>query len=336
MFRDPHVDHQTLAHYAETKVNIPSKEAAARREQVNFLRRRLEAHIEAHPHYDLVKLRAAGSTAKFTAIRRRRGEGSDADVAAYVRASSVGGLAVAETDLLLWLLERCKEVYGRTKDAEDFQVSEHAVGITLRETGLKIDVAPVLYQDEPDDKGYLVTRQGTKVLTSVTQHLQFINTRKKLAGSGYAELIRLLKAFIREAKRRDETLRCKSFLLELLVAHLWDNGWHGAPLKVDDYPRAFEQVLAYVVQTELRAPVSFNDFYISRSLSPSSDPIQVWDPVNAENNVAGTYSELHRSRLVETAKVALEGISWAALAPTKGDAVEAWRALLGPTFGAAS
>jgi tRNA nucleotidyltransferase (CCA-adding enzyme) len=335
MSGEPHVGHQALASHAANKVNIPSLEAARRREQVNYLRRRLEVHIEAHPDYDLVKLRASGSTAKFTAIRRRRSEGSDADVAAYVRASSVGGLDVAEAELLLWLLERCKEVYGKTKDAEDFVISDHAVGITMHGTGLKIDVAPVLYEGEPDDKGYLVTREGTRVLTSVTQHLRFINSRKKLAGPGYTELIRLLKAFIREAKRKDDTLRCKSFLLELLVAHLWDKGWHGTPLQVNDYPRAFEQVLAYVVQTELRTPIAFTDFYTSRVISPSNDPIQVWDPVNPANNVARTYTDLDRSRLVETAKVALEEISWAALAPTKGDAVEAWRTLLGPTFGAA-
>jgi hypothetical protein len=39
------------------------------------------------------------------------------------------------------------------------------------------------------------------------------------AGANYRELIRLLKAWIREAKRNDDELRCKSFLLELVVAH---------------------------------------------------------------------------------------------------------------------
>ncbi len=67
--------------------------------------------------------------------------------------------------------DRCIEVYGATKDAEDFVISEHAVGITLRGSGLKIDVAPVLYEGAPDDRGYLITRQGDRVLTSVTLHL---------------------------------------------------------------------------------------------------------------------------------------------------------------------
>jgi len=327
-----HVDHDVLARHAEDKVNIPADDAAERRRQVNHLRSRLEAHIAAHPDYDLVKLRAAGSTAKHTAIRRRRGEGSDADVAAYVRASSVGGVDADECGLLDWLRDRCAEVYGATKDAEDFVISDHAVGITMRGSGLKIDVAPVLYEGAPDDCGHLITRQGDRVLTSVTQHLAFIRARRDAAGPNYRELIRLVKAWIREAKRNDADLRFKSFLLELIVAHLWDQGWNGEPLAVDDYPRAFEQVLGYIARTGLSTPIVFTDFYARDAVTATSDAIQVWDPVNAANNVARSYTEADRQRLVKTATTALEEITWAAQAPTKGDANDSWRSLLGPGF----
>jgi len=329
---DRHVDHDVLARHAENKVNIPAKDAAERRRQVNYLRTRLEAYIAAHPGYNLVKLRAAGSTAKHTAIRRRRGEGSDADVAAYVRASSVGGVDAGESGLLEWLRDRCIEVYGATKDAEDFVISEHAVGITMRGSRLKIDVAPVLYEGAPDDCGHLITRQGDRVLTSVTQHLAFIRARRNAAGPTYRELIRLLKAWIQEAKRNDTDLRCKSFLLELIVAHLWDRGWNGEPLAVGDYPRAFEQALGYIARTGLRIPIIFTDFYATATVTSTSDPIQVWDPVNATNNVARTYTEADRQHLVKTATAALEEITWAAQAPTKGDANDAWRSVFGPGF----
>jgi tRNA nucleotidyltransferase (CCA-adding enzyme) len=330
-----HVNHNVLSAHAANKVNIQREEATTRREQVNYLRDRLEVHIAAHPHYDLVKLRASGSTAKHTAIRRRGGEGSDADVAAYVRASNVGGVDVNEAEVLDWLRDRCMEVYGETKIAEDFVISQHAVGITMKGSGLKIDIAPVLYEGEPNDRGYLITRQGDRVLTSVTQHLNFIRTRRNIAGPNYLELIRLLKAWVREAKRDDDELRCKSFLLELLIAHLWDNGWNGAALAVGDYPRAFEQVLAYIARTELKEPITFADFYEPKDVCATSDAIQVWDPVNPENNVAASYTDEDRQRLVKTATVALEDVGWATQAPTKGDANDAWRNLLGPTFGGA-
>ncbi|MFF3412896.1 hypothetical protein ACFYW8_43610 [Streptomyces sp. NPDC002742] len=51
-------------------------------------------------------------------------------------------------------------MYSKTKVAEDFVPSDHAVGITMWGTGLKIDVVPVLYTGEPDDRGYLVTSQS--------------------------------------------------------------------------------------------------------------------------------------------------------------------------------
>ena len=330
-----HVDHAVLAAHAKDKVNISSEEAAKRRAQVNHLRTRLETYIAAHPGSDLVKLRASGSTAKHTAIRRRRGEGSDADVAAYVRAANVGGIDADESGLLAWLKDRCMEVYGATKVAEDFTISDHAVGITMHGSGLKIDVAPVLYEGEPDDRGYLVTRQGDRVLTSVTLHLSFMTTRRKAAGANYRELIRLLKAWIREAKRNDDQLRCKSFLLELLVAHLWDKGWNGEALAVNDYARAFEQVLSYIARTELLTPISFTDFYAASEITSTSDPIQIWDPVNPANNVTRTYTEIDRQRLVKTATTALEDVAWASHAPTKGDANDAWRSVLGPAFGGA-
>lgn len=327
-----YVDHQVLATHATDKVNVPSADALSRRTQVNHLRTRLEGYIADHPDYDLVKLRSSGSIAKGTAIRRRRSEGSDADVAAYVRAASVGGVTVEESGLLEWLKERCQEVYGKTKEAEDFVVSDHAVGITMHGSGLKIDVAPVLYEGDADDKGHLVTRQGDRVLTSVTQHLAFIRSRKKTAGSGYAELIRLLKAWVREGKRADPDLRCKSFLLELIVAHLWDVGWNGDSLQVGNYPRAFAQVLAYIARTGLADQVVFTDFHAASDVGESTDPIRVWDPVNPSNNVARSYTAGDRDRLVAFAANALDEVSWAAQAPTKGAANDAWRTLLGPSF----
>lgn len=329
MAGERHVDHGVLARYARDKINLDKEIARGRRKQVNYLRTRLEAHIAANPGFDLVKLRASGSTAKHTAIKSRRGEGSDADVAAYLR---ISGLGIDESTLLDWLLARCREVYGATKVAEDFRISHHAVGITLRGSGLKIDVAPVLYEGEELDRGYLVTREGQRVLTSVTMHLAFIRERRAKAGLGYPELIRLLKGWIREAKRLDPELRCKSFLLELVVTHLWDKGWNGRPLQVNDYPEAFEQVLSYITYTGLSEPITFSDYYAPSAVAACSDPVQVWDPVNPDNNVTSLYTDVHRKRLVDLAGEALDNITWAATTPAKGTANDAWRTLFGPTF----
>lgn len=325
-----YVDHAVLASHAVNKVNVPSETARKRREQVAYLRSRLEAHIAAHPDYDLVKMRASGSVAKHTAIKGTGG--SDADVAAYVRAASVGGVAAPEAGLLDWLKERCIEVYGKTKVAEDFEISRHAVGITMKGSGLKIDVAPVLYEDQPDDRGHLITREGERVLTSVTLHLAFLNTRKAAAGAEYKEFIRLVKAFIKHAKFDDDNLKFKSFLAELLVAHLWDNGWNDEPFAIKNYPRAFEQLFAYIARTGLREEIAFSDYYNATDIADSTAPIRVWDPVNPTNNVAAAYTESDRVRLVQRAAEALDSITWAATSNTKGAANDAWRTIFGPTF----
>lgn len=326
-----HVTHATLAVYAAEKVNVPPEVAKSRRKQVAHLRTRLESHIADHPDYDLVKMRAAGSVAKHTAIKAS----SDTDVAAYVRASAVGGIDADEAKLLEWLRDRCIEVYGATKVADDFEISQHAVGITMKGTGLKIDVAPVLFEGEDNDRGHLITQNGDRVLTSVTQHLEFLNNRKAQAGPEYKEFIRLVKGFIARAKFEDDDLRFKSFLAELLIAYLWDLGWNGEALALKNYPRAFEQLLGYVVVTGLQEPIIFTDYYSAADIGDSSEPIQVWDPVNPDNNVVRTYTESDRRHLVDRANEALDQVTWAATAPSVSAANTAWRSLFGPTFSGA-
>lgn len=325
-----HITHHTLTTHAQNKVNVSREAAKKRRDQVNYLRTRLESHVAAHSDYDLVKMRGSGSVAKHTAIEGTGG--SDADVAAYVKATSVGGVSAREAGLLEWLRDRCIEVYGKTKEAEDFVISRHAVGITMRDSGLKIDVAPVLYEGEPDDRGYLITRDGQRVLTSVTLHLQFLNSRSSTAGGEYKEFIRLIKAFIKQAKFDDESFKFKPFLAELIVTHLWEHGWNGEALAIKNYPRAFEQFFGYVARTGLRNQIAFTDYYDFRDVPFSTDAIRIWDPVNPTNNVAAAYTESDRIRLVRRAGEALDQITWAATATTKTAANDAWRSIFGPTF----
>ncbi len=323
------IGHDDLAAYAAAKVNLPKSIVDDRRAQLDYLTRRLEHYVGEHPDYDLIKIRGSGSVTKGTALKGS----SDADMAAYVRATAVGGVAAPESQLLSWLRDRLIEVYGDTKRPEDFQVSDHAVGIVFHGSGLKVDVAPVIYEGDPDDRGYLVTRSGTRVLTSIRLHVRFIRRRKSDFGPGYAQLIRLIKAWVREQKRLDGAFRCKSFLVELIVAHLADHGWGGQPLAFDDYPAALEQVFAYVVRTRLAERIAFDDYYPASELpGATGQPIEVFDPVNPTNNVVGQYTTTDRDRLVAAAHEALDAIAEAEYADTKGRAVACWKRVFGPGF----
>lgn len=328
-FEGPKVTHEDVVAFAKAKVNLAKATVDDRRGQLDYLKRRLEYWIGEHPEYNLRKIRGSGSVTKGTALRGS----SDADMVAYVESAAVGGVSVPEADLLNWLRDRLVEVYGDTKKPEDFVISHHAVGISYS-SGLKVDVAPVIYEGDTDDRGYLVTRQGQRVLTSVKLHLEFIRARKATAGKDYAQLIRLLKAWVREQKRINDDFRCKSFLVELVVAHLADQGWQGQRLTLDDLTVALEQVFAFIAGTGMRQRISFTDYYPPSDLpAPTGTAMEVFDPVNPDNNVVKDYSHADRQTLVHAAADALDAISEAAYADTKGRAVSSWKRVFGPGFG---
>jgi len=188
---------------------------------------------------------------------------------------------------------------------------------------------PVLYEGALDDRGYLVRKHtGERLLTSITLHLRFIRDRKSKYGKDFAQLIRLTKWWKRTVWSRDEDFRFKSFMIELLWAHLADDG-----LDLGDYTMALERFFVYIVKTGLEEQVAFTDnFSVSEIPARANAAIEVLDPVNFDNNVAVHYGIGDRARIVAAAQAALDAINDARFAPTKGRAVELWQTVLGPTF----
>jgi hypothetical protein len=126
----------------------------------------------------------------------------------------------------------------------------------------------------------------------------------------------------------DEDFRFKSFMIELLWAHLADEG-----LSLADYTTALERFFVYVVKTGLEEQLSFTDFFnVGEIPTRSAAAIEVLDPVNMKNNVAVHYGVGDRIRIVTAAQAALDAINEARFAPTKSRAVECWQTVLGPTF----
>lgn len=318
----PIVNHSILRSFADGKVNLPRAEVDAYREQVQRLRGHLQRVIDDHEHYELIKTLHSGSVAKGTALRTI----SDMDVVAYVDASQVP--AGNEHQLLSDLAAILRKAYGGTKAPEDFEEQMHSVKVHFHGSGLDVDVAPVVYAGLADDRGDLVTKDGARVETSVPLHLEFIRSRKKMYGSGYAQLIRFLKFWSREQKRaRGDDFRCKSFLLELIVAHLAATG-----LSLSDYPSAIETVFAWIVQTGLAGQIAFDDYYDLSEVPVMDDPIRVIDPVNPSNNICKTYTLAQRDALVEAAADALDAVTAARYGATKSYSVECWQEVFGPTF----
>ncbi len=317
----PIVGHNDIKEFAEDKVNLPAATAKKHRDQVTALRQRLERKIDADPAYGLVKMLHAGSVAKGTALRNVH----DLDTAVYVKA---GEAPTSDSQLVPWLADRLYEA-NTNMGRDQFVEQEHCVTVSFKGTGLDVDVVPVLYEGDPNDFGYLVRkRTGQRVMTSIPLHLKFIRSRKATYGPDFAQLIRLTKWWKRVTNDRDEDFRFKSFMIELLWADLADKG-----LALSDYPKALERFFAYVVKSGLGEQVAFTDFCSSTDIPPRSmAAIEVLDPVNVTNNVGSLYTVVDRDRIVEAAHKALDALTEARFAQTKGRALECWQVVLGSTF----
>jgi tRNA nucleotidyltransferase (CCA-adding enzyme) len=317
---DPIVKHSHIAAFAKDKVNLRAEDVEDYRNQVNRLRERLDKYVAEHPDYALVKMLHSGSVRKGTALKTI----NDMDVAVYVKAAAVPD----NSQLLSWLAGRLREAYPSLQ-ADQFTVQTHCVTVSFRGSGLDVDVVPVLYEGDSDDRGYLITKDtGERVLTSIPLHLEFMRKRKNDHKLDFAQFVRLVKWWARLQKKQRDTFRFKSFMGELICAHLVAKGINPA-----DYQSALEAFFSYIVTTGLGERIVFTDYYKASAL-PAADGavIEVFDPVNPMNNVAKQYSASDRDAIVEAAHDALDALVEAHHATAQGRAVDLWRIVLGPSF----
>ncbi len=317
----PYVPHSSLVSFADTSVNLKREDAAEYRKQVNGLREKLERYIKDHPDVGLVKMLLSGSLAKGLALKTI----NDIDVALYVDSSKAPN---QEAELLNWLAERLREAYPQMQSSQ-ISPGNHCVRISFRGSGLDVDVVPVHYEGDPDDRGYLYARDtGKKVLTSIPLHLKFTRKRKDANVIHFAQCVRFAKWWVSIQKRNDAEFRFKSFMSELVFAKLADQG-----TALSDYPRALEAFFGYVVKSQLRERVSFTDYYAAKALpAPTGAAIEIFDPVNQDNNVAADYTDAERKTIITRAEDSLEAIVEARYATTKGRAVDLWQEVFGPSF----
>jgi Second Messenger Oligonucleotide or Dinucleotide Synthetase domain len=315
-----------LTAFASSHVNLPSDLAKKYRGQANRIREQLEGYIKDHPDYSLVKMLHSGSLAKGTALR----DMNDIDTAIYVKLTAVDGSD--KSGLIAWLHDRLKEVYPNF-DADQLVPHDHCVTIIFKTPGYKkVDVVPVLYEGEPDNRGYLIRKTGEPILTSISLHIDFVRTRKNVQPVHYAQFVRLVKWWIalkkKEYTARGGHFRFKSLMAELICARLADNG-----LDTSDYISALQAFFSYIATTGLQEPIYFTDYYAATDVDLSgTDLIKIYDPVNPNNNIASTYTEGQRQQIVTEATAALEAIALAKYCPTKGEAVQSWKTVLGTSF----
>ncbi len=322
-FLVPEITQADLVTFAVDRVNLKQDDAAKYRTQVNNLREDLNRYIEQNPDFDLEKIMLSGSLAKGTALKTLR----DVDVALYIK----GGNAPQEiAKLLPWIVGKLRTTYPQIPYANIY-VDGPCVVIKFRGTGIDIEIVPVFSIGDPNGRGYLWDRStGKKVLTSIPQHLDFIRSRKEKHAVHYAQVIRLLKWWIRQREKDTVDFAFRSFLAELIAAKLADDG-----ADFSDYHTALEAVFTYIQNSGLRERIAFTDYYKASALPAKGlAPVEIFDPVTADNNVADNITESGRRKIVELAGQALDALAYARTCQTKGEAIECWRELMGATFNA--
>lgn len=315
-----HVGHGEIARFAQDRVNLPKEKAQEYRAQARGLRERLEGYLSEHPDFTLKKIMLSGSLAKGTALRTL----NDIDVACYIS----GADAPKDVKALLdYLAERLRKAYPNFS-ADQVKPQTYSVTVSFKGSGLDVDVVPILYNGDPDWFGNLVSQDdGSLLLTNIPRHIEFIKKRKARHPENFAQVARLIKYWVRHVKQSQQDFRFKSFMVELVLAHLADQG-----ASFSDYPEALQNFFSYVAKSDLRKRVVFEDYYRAHTVGSFTDRIQIVDPVNAKNNASRLYDDAHASAMVNAALDAGDAIDAALYATTKGQTVEYWQKVFGPTF----
>ncbi|MDY8134686.1 CBASS oligonucleotide cyclase [Aquimarina sp. 2201CG5-10] len=315
-----HVSQKDIANWAADKVNLPSDKAKEYREQVNRLREKLKNYLNDHPDFVLKKMIISGSLAKGTALRSI----NDIDVGCYVKGDSAPS---SINELLDYLAEKLRKAFPNFSP-EQVEPQTYSVKVSFRGTGLDVDVVPILYYNDPQWYGNLVSQDdGSFLKTSIPLHLEFIRARKSKNNTHFAQVIRLAKYWVRNLKNENTQFRFKSFMVELIFAKLADNGQN-----FSDYPEALQSFFTYVAKTDLREQISFDDYYPYNSIGSFSEPVQIIDPVNEENNAAKLYTDSEADLIVDAAIDAGDAIDAALAATTKEKTIYYWKKVFGSSF----
>ena len=310
-----HVTHSDVVSFADAKVNLKADDLKKYRDQAGRVCTHIERYIGENPDVGFVKTRLSGSLAKHTAGRGL----SDIDVALYVKPEK------KETgddlsSLLGWVQTQLKKTYPNTP----IEIEEPCVVIRFSDGYLDVEIMPVLLEDAKSDYGRIwLPGSLESAWTSISRHLEFLAKRRVANKSHFVQVVRLLKKW-----KSVQGLDFSSFMIELLASRLADE-------KADftDYPTALIAFFNSILRDDLDAPIIFTDYFKTTDFpNGSSSPITIWDPVTPTNNIAKVYSSSQKHVILEAVEEAADRLTYAARCSTKGEAVENWRAVFGPSF----
>jgi len=308
-----------LNYFVNNRLKLPKGKRSEYLAQVDRLIERFDAAAKGDTRIDIKKFLKTGSLRKGTVLRPRGDFGVDADVAVFLNANGVSDYDLGNLHTRIRRL--LVKIYP-TKKPEDFTIQPRTLGIEFRDSGLEMDLVPLLAIDGAGDYGWQPSSQGDKpVKTSVTKQLKFIRARKD-AHANFTALVRLLK-FWRNFHELEESLR--SFTIELIVSHLQDA--LGVPASLE---QGLLRFFLYVTESQLKTPICFKECGTPKTFP--KDRVVILDPCNVENNVARKITEQDCKEIVEKCLAAWETLTYARNYDGKTHTLELWKEIFGRSF----
>lgn len=316
-----HVDHRDLLNFAQNEVNLPKSKADKYRAQAERLSQKLENHLENHPDFSLKKLMISGSLAKGTALRTL----NDIDLACYVSSTDAPSDIL---ELLKYIADKLETAFPNLSP-DQVQPKTYSITVSFKGTGLDVDVVPILYDTNSSNwYGNLISQDdGSFLKTSIPLHLDFIAKRKRKHDKHFSQVVRLVKFWARKEKREREGFRFKSFMIEMILSKLSDQG-----VTFSDYPEALQSFFTYIATSNISELIVFTDYYSPNKVPQQTARVKIIDPVNPDNNVGENYTATQADMIVDAALEAGDAIDAALRATTKKDTVYYWQKLFGQTF----
>jgi hypothetical protein len=303
-----------LRYYDANVLRLPADKRKDYHEQVDRLIAELSRTVREKTEIKITKVVKAGSFAKFTILRKTSTDPVDVDVVFYISGRSVDRETLQSLNDTIYNL--LIGIYPN-KDVEDFEIQRKAATVSFVGSGLSVDVVPVI--EDPNKPGYgwqFDLQDGSKMQTCAPCQIKFVRDRKN-RDKDFRTLVRLAKKWRNHAELR----ALKSFVIELLVAHILDAEGNSGSLE-----QRFRRFLLYIAQSGLKEKLQFTENVAS--IGSFDDPVVILDPVYSLHNVASRITEAERAEIVAAAQSAWEAAHFA----SAEDDNEVWKELFGPRF----
>lgn len=286
--------------------------------QVDNLITELEKKLKDDASFKVTGFKKTGSIIKGTVLKPRGENGVDADIAVFLDVSESDKSDVTKLHAIIKKL--LAAVYPM-KAESDFKVQPRTLGIHFRQSGLDVDLVPVIPIPSQSGFGWQPSSEGgPSIKTNIQGQLDFIAKRKK-ADPRFKTIVRIIKHW----RNEKEIDALRSFAIELIVARIYDK--HGAASSLEN---GIQRFFLYVAQSGLQERIAFPE--LGNITQFPYAPVVILDPVNRDNNVTARITEVERQEIVAAALTAWEDISFASQKATQGETIDLWKGVMGRSF----